>query len=76
MNTLIKLATDHWRYVAPLLTRPACETHFQTKVSALDELLDIVGDDENHPLMGLIEHLGNLVSAYEQTHHPMPPSAD
>ena len=74
MNTLLKQAADHWRYVAPLLIRPNSEADFQAQVSILDELLDIVGEDEAHPLMGLVEHLGDLVSAYEQKHHPMPAS--
>jgi len=72
MNAMIKQAVDHWRYVAPLLSKPETEEDFNTLTEALDELLDIVGDDESHPLMGLILQLGDLVSAYEQEHLPMP----
>jgi HTH-type transcriptional regulator/antitoxin HigA len=31
------------------------------------------GADETHPLAGLAVMLGNLVSAWEHTHYPMPP---
>ena len=72
MNAMIKQAVDHWRYVAPLLSKPETEEDFNTLTEALDELLDIVGDDESHPLMGLILQLGDLVSAYEHEHLPMP----
>lgn len=72
MNAMIKQAVDHWRYVAPLLTKPETEEDFSTLVEALDELLDLVGDDESHPLMGLIHQLGDLVSAYENEHLPIP----
>ena len=72
MNAMIKQAVDHWRYVAPLLSKPENEDDFHTLTEALDELLDIVGDDESHPLMGLIHQLGDLVSAYEHEHLPMP----
>ena len=72
MNAMIKQAVDHWRYVAPLLRKPETEEDFNTLTEALDELLDIVGDDESHPLMGLILQLGDLVSAYEHEHLPMP----
>ncbi|NHB64814.1 MULTISPECIES: helix-turn-helix domain-containing protein [Acinetobacter] len=72
MNAMIKQAVDHWHYVAPLLSKPETEEDFNTLTEALDELLDIVGDDESHPLMGLILQLGDLVSAYEHEHLPMP----
>ena len=72
MNAMIKQAVDHWHYVAPLLSKPENEDDFHTLVEALDELLDTVGDDESHPLMGLIHQLGDLVSDYENEHLPMP----
>ena len=72
MNAMIKQAVDHWRYVAPLLTKPETKEDFNALVEALDELLDVVGDDETHPLMGLIHQLGDVVSAYENAHLPMP----
>ena len=72
MNAMIKQAVDHWRYVSPLLTKPETKEDFDALVEALDELLDIVGDDETHPLMGLVHQLGNSVSEYEDEYLPMP----
>ncbi|OTG65055.1 helix-turn-helix domain-containing protein [Acinetobacter silvestris] len=72
MNAMIKQAVDHWRYVAPLLSKPENDEDFNAITEALDELLDIVGDDEAHSLMGLIHQLGDLVSSYENEHLPMP----
>ncbi|MHA3054553.1 transcriptional regulator [Acinetobacter sp. ANC 4633] len=72
MNAMIKQAVDHWHYIAPLLTKPENEDDFNALVEALDELLDIVGDDETHPLMGLVHQLGDIVSDYENEHLPMP----
>ena len=72
MNKLTQQAAEHWRFVAPLLSKPTCEADYQALVEALDELLDVVGDDESHSLAGLVEHLGDLVSAYETVHNPMP----
>ena len=69
---MIKQAVDHWRYVSPLLTKPETKEDFDVLVEALDELLDIVGNDESHPLMGLVHQLGNSVSEYEDEHLPMP----
>lgn len=72
MNAMIKQAVDHWHYISPLLTKLETKEDFDTLVEALDELLDIVGDDENHPLMGLVHQLGKSVSEYEDEHLPMP----
>lgn len=63
---------NDWRYVAPLLSKPENKDDFDVIVEALDELIDQVGDDESHPLIGLIHQLGDLVSAYENEHIPMP----
>lgn len=55
-----------------MLSKPENEKDFHALVEALDELLDIVGDDETHPLAGLTHQLGDLVSAYENEHLPIP----
>ncbi|AJE19579.1 helix-turn-helix domain-containing protein [Azotobacter chroococcum] len=72
MSALIKQASEHWRYVAPLLTRPANEDDYDALVEALDELLVIVGDDEDHPLATLASHMGDLIEAYDEAQRPMP----
>lgn len=36
----------------------------------LDELLDIVGNDENHRLIGLVNVLSNLIAYYEEDNAP------
>ena len=59
-----------------MLSKPENEDEFYALVEALDELLDIVGDDETHPLMGLIHQLGDLVSVYENEHLPIIPHGD
>ena len=64
MNTIAKQAIDHWGYVAPLLMPSVDEAAFELLVATLDELLDITGDDESHPMMGLVHYVGDLVSAY------------
>lgn len=72
MSVLIEQACAHWRYVAPLLTRPTCEEDYDALVEALDELLAAVGDDEAHPLATLVSHMGDMLEAYDETHRPLP----
>lgn len=72
MSALIKQASEHWRYVAPLLNRPTNEDDYDALVEALDELLRMIGDDEDHPLASLASHMGDLLEDYDEAQRPLP----
>lgn len=72
MNAVVQQAIEHWQFIAPILTAPNDEKEYRTLVATLDDLLDIVGDDEQHPLSSLVDRVGDLVSSYEMVHYPMP----
>lgn len=72
MNAILDQAVTHWRYIAPLLTAPETEDEYDAKVEVLDELLDLIGDDEEHPLASLASRLGDLIEAYDEEHRPLP----
>lgn len=72
MSALLKQAAEHWRYVAPLLAPPQDEADYDERVQALDELLDEIGDTQNHPLSSLASQLGDLIAAYDAEHYPIP----
>ena len=55
MNAILDQAALHWAYIAPLLSEPTNDDEYDAKVEALDELLNTIGDDENHPLAGLLD---------------------
>ena len=74
MNARIDTALAHWAYVAPLLKPAKTWAQYQALVDSLDAVLDAGGADEANPLARLAAMLGELVSAYEQAHHPMPPA--
>ena len=74
MNASIDTALAHWAYVAPLLKPAKTRAQNQALVESLDAVLDAGGADEANPLARLAAMLGDLVSAYEQAHHPMPPA--
>lgn len=46
-------------------TYPKNEHTYHWLVARLDELLDIVGEDEKHPFIGLVDAVSNLITAYE-----------
>lgn len=58
--------------LADILVVPHTEAEYERLVAMLDELIDTVGEDEEHPLAGLMETVGVLVENYEDQHVPEP----
>ena len=59
-----------WPTLAPLLLVPHTESEYDRLVQMLDTLVDVVGEDETHPLASLMEILGVLIEKYEDQHVP------
>ena len=72
MSVLIKNAAEHWEFVSPLLRKPKNEDDYDKLVQALDELLEMTGVDESHPLMSLVDIIGDWIEEWDNKHHPMP----
>jgi HTH-type transcriptional regulator/antitoxin HigA len=45
---------------------------YKRTVELTNRLLDVVGEDESHPLAGLLDLVGELLSAYEAREVPVP----
>ena len=45
------------------------EADYDRMVAMMNALLDVAGDEEDHPLSSLLELAADLVSRYEQQHH-------
>ncbi len=71
MNVLTKDLKNHWATIRPILTIRN-EREYELAIQQLNELLDEVGTNEQHPLYDLFDTLGTVVLAYEEDHHPMP----
>ena len=59
-----------WPTIAPLLFVPHTEQEYDELVQMLDTLIDVVGEDEAHPLASLMEVIGVLIDKYEDQHVP------
>lgn len=70
MNAQLATAIKYWDYVAPIMKYPSNRNECDKLIEELDELLDIVGNDENHRLIGLIDIISGLISTYEAAHSP------
>ena len=67
MNQALEQAIEHWDYIAPLANRPNNDRECRRLAACLDELLETVGNDENHPLMGLVDA---MVTRYKDNPGP------
>jgi HTH-type transcriptional regulator/antitoxin HigA len=59
-----------WPSLAPLLFVPHTEREYDRLVQMLDSLIDVVGEDETHPLASLMEVIGVLIEKYEDEYVP------
>jgi HTH-type transcriptional regulator / antitoxin HigA len=74
MSAFVKLVSEHWMHVAPLLATPTTEAEYDRLAEQLDEILAAVGDDEDHPLSSLASRIGDVIEAYDEKIRPMPPA--
>lgn len=61
-----------WQQIRPILFVPRTEDEYHRLVNVLKQLIDLVGNDESHPLASLMDVIGTLVEQYEDAHVPAP----
>ena len=71
MTVFTNQIQTHWKNISPLLTLHD-EQDYNAAVERMNELLDEIGTDENHPLYDLLDTLGTLIQVYEAEHYPIP----
>ncbi len=59
-----------WKNLNEILFIPRCELEYQKLVDLLDNLIDEVGENEEHPLASLMEIIGILIENYEEVNIP------
>jgi HTH-type transcriptional regulator/antitoxin HigA len=71
MSTIeIEAVEQVWPTLAPLVFVPHSQQQYDRLVQMLDTLIDIVGEDETHPLASLMEVIGVLIEKYEDEQIP------
>ncbi len=66
----LETAQDVWPKVASVVFVPHAESEYRRLVAVLDDLIDLVGENENHPLASLMEVIGVLIEKYEDEFVP------
>ncbi len=70
MMLTIPEAQKLWQPFANALETPSNEDEYQNLVDWLDQLIDEVEEDEQHPLASLMEIISLLIEQYENEHIP------
>lgn len=61
----------HWHAVQPIFSIRN-DVEYNKAVETLNGLIDEVGSNEKHPLYELLDTLGTLIHAYEETYYSIP----
>ena len=70
MATEVQTAQNVWPLLTEVVFVPHAQSEYQRLTEVLDDLIDVVGEDEDHPLASLMEVLGVLIEKYEDEHIP------
>ena len=70
MLTEVQTAQNLWPKLTEVVFVPHAQSEYQRLTEVLDNLIDVVGEDEDHPLASLMEVIGVLIEKYEDEHVP------
>ena len=68
---MINEIQPHWTIVRPYLSIRDQED-YDRAIQQLNELIDVVGTDSDHPMYEYLDTLGTLIHAYEERRYPAP----
>lgn len=75
MEAQLENIASIWPQIKNIFSVPHTEAEYDNLVSMLDNLIDEVGENEDHPLSSLMESLGSLIETYENKNIPTLPSS-
>ena len=71
MTLMIQDIQPHWTAIRPFMTIRN-EEDYDRLVLQLNQLIDEVGTDEDHPMYDFLDILGTILHAFEEKHFPLP----
>ena len=70
MLTEVQTAQNVWPMLTEVVFVPHAQSEYQRLTEVMDNLIDVVGEDEDHPLASLMEVIDVLIEKYEDEHVP------
>ncbi len=71
MSIMIQEIQPYWTAICPYLSIRN-EEDYERVVKQMNELIDIIGTNENHPMYEFLDTIGTLIQAYEEENYPLP----
>ncbi|HHF7367887.1 TPA: helix-turn-helix domain-containing protein [Legionella bozemanae] len=65
-NNYLEETIQHWKHISPIIHDPQNDDEYEKLANMLDQLLDIVGDNESHELMGLVDVISHMMAMYDE----------
>ena len=65
MEQQLENIANVWPLIKNIFSVPHSKKEYENLVALLDNLIDEIGENENHPLSSLMEAIGNLIETYE-----------
>ncbi len=69
MNTQLEYIEKIWPTINSIFSVPHTEKEYNALVEILDNLIDEVGNNQNHKLAPVMETIGNLIENYEDQNY-------
>lgn len=67
-NNYLEETIQHWKHISPIIHDPQNDDEYEKLANMLDQLLDIVGDNESHELMGLVDVISHMITQYDENY--------
>lgn len=64
----IENTIQHWKHISSVIHEPQNANDYEDLSHFLDQLLDIVGEDESHELIGLVDVISHMITMYDEKH--------
>jgi HTH-type transcriptional regulator/antitoxin HigA len=71
MSKSVREIQPHWIALRPYFAIRS-EVDYDRAIEQMNQLIDMIGTNEDHPMYDYLDTLGVLIEAYEQTHFQMP----
>ena len=68
MNRQLNEVIRHWSYISPIVAEPKSKKQYEQLLQQWEELVDLIGDNENHKLVGLLDVISHFLEQYNQKH--------
>ena len=68
-NDFIQETIQHWKHISPVIHEPQNVDDYDKLSSLLDTLLDMVGENESHELIGLVDVISHMIAIYDEENY-------